>query len=265
MSPSRGEKWDRPATPAERELWLAAQLADDASAFTTAHAFRFDGRLDEEALALAWGDLLFAAPHLNARFASWRAELTIVDVSGSAPRPGVTVAPDEAAASKAANRLRDVVFDAETGPLCRAELIRRSDVAEDTLVIALSHLVADGFAWSILLSGLRGAYEARRSGNRSGVRPFLEPVAAPVAVESEEWAVRNLASLPHPVRRPRPVRQARPRAVVPLPVGIRMAESRLSLSRPLRWPWIPVAAPASWSTFRSSLDPARSYACHRRL
>jgi nonribosomal peptide synthetase MxcG len=224
MSLAHDEEWSRAATPAERELWLAAQLADDAAAFTTAHAFRFDGRLDEEALARAWDDLLVAAPHLSARFVPRGEELMLIGAAEAAPRLSVTAALSEAVASRAADRIRDVVFDVATGPMCRAELIRRSDAAEDTLVIAISHLVADGFAWSILLSGLREAYDARRSGDRSGVRSLRQPAATPVADGSTEWAVRNLASLPHPARRPRPVRQARPRAIVPLPTGIRMSE-----------------------------------------
>lgn len=144
------DTFTRPATPPERELWLAAQLAPDPTAFTTAHAFPFEGGVDAAALARAWDLLVERVPLLTARFENRDGAVEVVTRPSRGTRLVVTEVPSAEAATKKRDAVRQIVFDPARGPLSHAELIRDAETGTDTVAIAVSHLAVDGYAWSIL-------------------------------------------------------------------------------------------------------------------
>ncbi|MDO5052699.1 MAG: AMP-binding protein [Pseudoclavibacter sp.] len=230
MSPRR-----RAATAAERELWLAARLHEDPVAFTTAHAFTVPGRIDRAAMSAAWAGLLRAAPHLTARFESGAAgeaeRLELVFQPEAAPPLELLRADGAADGPGLLARLRSTPFDPARGPLCRAALVEDPAAEETSLVVAVSHLAVDGYAWSLLLGELERGYAAARAGERPPDGALRQPDPDPAEEpEHAAWWRGHLAGLPHPSRRPLPLRQARPRATRAMPGTGRLELAPLALA-----------------------------------
>jgi amino acid adenylation domain-containing protein len=158
-----------PLTPAQRQIWVHAQLGDDASrAYNLPITFGLRGRLDQAALRAALQDLM--AHHESLR--------TVFDPSGEAqhvlaslPVP-LTVVGDVSAPAAGGDpeALRAVLgeavrerFDLRAGPLFRARVYVLG--AEHHVVqLMVHHVVADGLGVAILVRDLEAAYRARRDG-----------------------------------------------------------------------------------------------------
>jgi amino acid adenylation domain-containing protein len=159
---ARIERHGRLAPSFEQEgLWFLARLPGAAAAYNIVFGLRLCGPLDVDALQAALDALIARHEALRTRF---------VDIDG---RPflqidAATVCPlrrvAAAAAQDAAAALRDFIddeidrqFDLEAGPLFRASLLRE-DAQRHVLVLALHHIVGDGWSVRVLLHDLAALY-----------------------------------------------------------------------------------------------------------
>ncbi|MEF3323262.1 MULTISPECIES: AMP-binding protein [Gulosibacter] len=210
----------RKATPAEQELWFAALLASDLSAFSTVHAFDYDTHLPREAVRNAWQQLSKHIPLLGSRFA------LMTDGPLAERFPGVFSSGQEppftskcvGSAVEFDRVVRDITetgFAPETGPLASATLISRTDTASDTLILAVSHLAVDGYGWSLLLNHLARLIDCELTGSKPPQRPAepSEAVTSPPADDDLRWWRDNLTSAPLPLTPQLEARQGQPRAI----------------------------------------------------
>jgi amino acid adenylation domain-containing protein len=207
-----------PLTPAQRQIWVHAQLGDDASrAYNEQIVFGLRGGFDAEALRAAVRDLM--AHHEALR--------TVFDPSGEVqrvahdlPAPlrlGGAEDEDGAAGGGLAAAMGEAVrevFDLAAGPPFRVHVHRR---APDFHVVQLvvHHLVADGFSAPLLKRDLVDAYRARAAGRAprlpeamrfSEYAALLAAHAAAHADREAEWLerFRDAVPLALPADRQRP-------------------------------------------------------------
>ncbi len=154
-------------TESQLEIWLAAQLGDEAScAFNESVSLRLTGQLDRLALQNALNDLLARHDALRTTFsptgetlrvaAALRVDCPIIDLSGLTSN-----AAEQAVASSIASDACSP-FDLVAGPLFRASLLQRSD-AEHVLLLTAHHIVCDGWSINLMLGELAQLYAARLS------------------------------------------------------------------------------------------------------
>ncbi|HSU12938.1 non-ribosomal peptide synthetase/type I polyketide synthase [Longimicrobium sp.] len=151
-----------PLTPAQRQIWVHAQLGDDASrAYNEQTVFALRGPLDVAALRAALDDVV--AHHDSLR--------TTFDRSGEAQRvrasvsvPFLATAPDGADALDAAlAAAAGQAFDLAEGPLLRLHVHARG--ADDHVVqLVMHHLAADALGAGVLMRDWETAYHARLAG-----------------------------------------------------------------------------------------------------
>ncbi|HYR06432.1 MAG TPA: amino acid adenylation domain-containing protein, partial [Longimicrobium sp.] len=224
-----------PVVPAERtralplsftqqRLWFLEQLGSPGSVYHLHKSLRLRGALDVEALVRALDGVV-------ARHEALRT--TFVQVDGV---PEQRIAPAAASgfhlvehdlggradAEAELDRLiageAHAPFDLERGPLVRGRLIRLA--ADDhVLLLAMHHLVTDGWSFGVLFDELSALYAAHREG-RAAHLPGLPVQYADYAVWQRRWVegdvlreqadywTRTLAGAPEllelPTDRPRP-------------------------------------------------------------
>ncbi|PRH84434.1 non-ribosomal peptide synthetase [Labrys okinawensis] len=150
-------------TASQTEVWLSAQLGDEAScAFNESISLSFDGPLDEVALRASLNDVIarhdalrihFDATGTRMSFApELHLDLPLVDVSGEA-------SPQQALKARIEQDAR-TAFDLVGGPLVRGELVRLSP-DRHVLVFTAHHIVCDGWSVNVLIGELSEFYRAR--------------------------------------------------------------------------------------------------------
>ncbi|GGS99118.1 MULTISPECIES: non-ribosomal peptide synthetase [Streptomyces] len=177
-----------PLSAAQQRLYFLDRLDPGGTEYLVPAAWRFTGPLDADALAAAVGDLVERHEQLRTVFTEAEGvprqqvlppgsvRLDTVDLP--APADG---ADREAAVAAAVHEAAVRPFDLAAGPAFRATLLRVA--AEDhVLVLALHHIVCDGWSLDLLLRDLRAFHEARTGG-----RPA--PAAAPDAIGYLDYAV----------------------------------------------------------------------------
>jgi amino acid adenylation domain-containing protein len=160
------EELSVPATPAQRQVWVHAQLGDDASrAYNETLPLRFRGALDAAALGRALQRLVDRHEALRSSFPEGGDTVRVrARVEAALPVSDLSAAPDPKAAAAAllADEARRP-FDLAAGPLFRARLARLA--ADDHLfVLVVHHVAADGFSMGILLRELRALLDAEGRG-----------------------------------------------------------------------------------------------------
>lgn len=159
---------DAPLTEAQTEIWLAAQLSDEAScAFNESMTLRLRGALDRAALSRAANEVVARHDALRASFHPAGGlmriapvlELTIPEFDFAAmPGEAAEAAWSELLAADAA-----APFDLAKGPLIRAQLVRRA--ADDhALVLTAHHIICDGWSFNVIIDELTKLYESARTG-----------------------------------------------------------------------------------------------------
>jgi len=207
-----------PLTDAQKQLWLAAQMNEDASrAYNESVTLRLTGALDLTAMRAslqqlvdrhdalrttfsAGGDSQFVAPVL-------RVEAPLHDLS--ALDEGRREAEAAALVAGEARRL----FDLARGPLVRFAVVKLGG-ERHWLVITAHHLVADGNSFGVLLRELRALYEAAREGRPAALggplqfSEFARRQQCAAGHDSEAYWVERFADAPAalelPADRPRP-------------------------------------------------------------
>ena len=181
-----------PLSFAQQRLWLLDQLAPGRASDIIAGAFRLESSISPEPLAGALNEIVRRHEVLRTTFRtddegeplqliapSLRVELPVVDLTG--------VAPDER--MRELQRLtREIArrpFDLARGPLLRAQLLRVDEV-QHVFVLAMHHIVSDGWSMGILLHELASLYSAFLAGRLSPL-PELPVQYADYAVWQREW------------------------------------------------------------------------------
>ncbi len=243
----RVEEKTLPLTEAQKEVWLAAQMGEDAScALIESLSVPLQGEIDVGALRAAVQCVVARHESLRATFspegdAQTIAPALVLDI------PLVDLSRlDEAARAIALRDLQTaegrVPFDLERGPLLRCQIVSR-DAHSHVLVFSAHHLVCDGWSSGVILSELGALYSAARAGTPAA----LLEAALPAAVSFTEYAraeagdagdeVYWLAQLQNPPPAPAlPTDRPRPlvktyrgaRGVHPLPPALAADLRRLS-------------------------------------
>jgi amino acid adenylation domain-containing protein len=149
-------------TESQTEIWLAAQMGDEAScAFNESVSLTMQGALDEPALRAALTLLIGRHDALRATFTATGEEMRI-----SAPMPvhlpvvDLANEPDpKLAAARIIAEDARTPFDLVTGPAARFQLLR---IAADhhILVFTGHHIIIDGWSINVLVSELAEVYPA---------------------------------------------------------------------------------------------------------
>jgi len=157
-----------PLTEAQMEVWLSAQLSDEASsAYNESFTLKIRGPLHENALRDSLRDLVNRHEALRATFGAegeclrftppGEIEIPLEDLSSAAPSDG------EARLDAVVQEEARQPFDLANGPVVRLRLLR-FDSENHALVFTSHHIVCDGWSTNVLLDELSKLYAARASG-----------------------------------------------------------------------------------------------------
>lgn len=163
-------------TESQKEIWLSAQLGDDAScAFNESVSLELTGPLNVEALERAITIVVARHDALRGSFsrsgehmciaAEAAVELRIEDLAG------MTSEQRESRRDEVLAEEVKTAFDLERGPLVRFRLLPMT-ADEHWLVVTAHHIVCDGWSMAVLLQDLAAIY----TGLCEGREPTLPPV-----------------------------------------------------------------------------------------
>ncbi|PCE22686.1 non-ribosomal peptide synthetase [Paraburkholderia acidicola] len=156
---------DTPASPAQQDLWLAAQVQEEGAAYHLSLALRFDAPVDSELLKRALAEV--TARHLSLRTTF----LHDTDGLRQYVHAGVEVdwtestlpATDEADLRDALTQFAQQRFDLQAGPLFRVCLYRVG-ADHDVLQFVVHHIVFDAWSRLIVSRDIVDAYRALQAG-----------------------------------------------------------------------------------------------------
>jgi acyl carrier protein len=226
------ERFVLPASPGQERLWFLSRLDQEASrAYHVFSAFRLEGDLDPSQVRRVLQVLVDRHEALRTTFA-------LISAGGGDRQICQTIAPTrpaemrfedlssslEAGGDKGLEPLidefREAPFDLERGPLLRACLVREAP-ARHVLLLALHHIVADGWSLGILYRDFATLHAALSNGRLADL-PELpvqfadyaawqkELVASPDYQRHLTYWLRALSGVPPlelPAQRSRPRRQ----------------------------------------------------------
>jgi len=180
-----------PTSFAQRSLWFLDQLEPGKPTFNVAVAVRVAGPLDADALGRALGAMVRRHESLRTTFAApdgdpvqvIAPELDLafdeIDLSG------LPAADREPEARRLAVEEARRPFDLAAGPLVRAGLLKLA-ADEHVLLLAMHHIVTDGWSLGVAAEELAALYDAFRNGLPS---PLPDPAIhyADYAAWQREW------------------------------------------------------------------------------
>jgi amino acid adenylation domain-containing protein len=197
--PARTAEPIRPAAPEERaalsfaqqRLWFLDQWQPGSALYNLAAAMRLSGPLDEAALERSLREV--ARRHEVLRTTFRAAEGTPVAVIADEPDLSLPVVdlgglPEgerEAEARRLAAEEARRPFDLSAGPLLRANLVRLG-VEDHLLVVAMHHIVSDGWSVGVLNHEVAALYAAYAAGGQSPL-PALPVQYADYAAWQRRW------------------------------------------------------------------------------
>ena len=158
-----------PASFAQDRLWFLDQLEPGTAAYNLVRAFRITGPLNVNALTSAIGAVIRRHESLRTIFESVDGEarqVVLSDVDVQVPILNLAHFPEserEPEALRIASEEGKKPFDLTRGPLLRTALLQLSR-DQYILVLAMHHIVTDGWSISILFRELAHCYEAYASG-----------------------------------------------------------------------------------------------------
>ncbi len=235
-----------PLSFAQERLWFLEQLQPGEAAYNLRDALPFQGPLDVPALERSVNELVRRHEALRTRFPLVEGRpLQRVEAHAAQSLPLVDLehVPESMRAlelERIREREGEQLFDLAQGPLFHATLVR---LAEDfhVLLLAMHHLVSDGWSLSVIRRELRQLYDAFSTGQPSPLpelplqygefaRRQREWLQGPVLEEQLDFWRRELAGAPEllelPMDRPRPAIQTYSGAfqtfLVPEPVSARL-------------------------------------------
>ena len=195
-----------PVSFQQERLWLLQQLEPESSAMNMSAALALEGSLDVAALARALAAVVrrhaVLRTTLRAEGGSLRQH---VGAAGAFDLPTEDVADDAAVTRRVAEETQRV-FDLLRGPLFRATLLRRSP-QRHVLIIALHHVIGDGWSIGVFARDLGEGYAAECAGREAAWTPLPISYGDYAAWQRSrwgkeqvrtglEWWCRELAGLP---------------------------------------------------------------------
>src|SRR5215218_1071019 len=180
-----------PLSFAQQRLWFIEQLEPESTAYHMPSVQRLRGPLDARVLERALGEVVRRHEALRTTFGESEGEpfqvvhpagtarLEVTDLSGLAP------AEREAAARRLAGEETQRPFDLRAGPLFRTRLLCLGE-EEHVLVLAMHHIVSDGWSMGVLFGELGVLHEAFARGEPSPL-PELPVQYADFAVWQRAW------------------------------------------------------------------------------
>jgi amino acid adenylation domain-containing protein len=188
----RAEGGAIPLSFAQQRMWILDQLEPGSFAYNLATALRLEGRLETAAFGAALAGIVRRHEALRTVFAvgddgeprqvilpAGERPLPLVDLT-ALPASGRTA---ETGRLVAGDALRP--FDLARGPLLRTTLLRLAE-REHVLLLALHHIVTDGWSIGILTRELTELYRAFAAGSPSPLRE-LPLQYADFAVWQRRW------------------------------------------------------------------------------
>ncbi|MDN3358159.1 non-ribosomal peptide synthetase [Actinomadura sp. DC4] len=213
-----------PLSFSQRRLWFLQRLEDTSAAYNLPIVLRLAGTVDEGTLCRALGDVVARHEPLRTVFPAADGEPYQRILDGAAAEvPLVVTQVDPPGLDKALRVSAERVFDLTTELPVRAELFTDGS-GENTLLLLLHHIAADGWSVAPLIRDLDRAYEALRRGEEPSWPPLTvqyadytlwqrdllgaeDDPASPMAEQTAYWR-GALAGLPDhlnlPTDRPRP-------------------------------------------------------------
>ncbi|MFF2073696.1 non-ribosomal peptide synthase/polyketide synthase [Kitasatospora sp. NPDC058162] len=153
-----------PLSYAQQRLWFLDRFEPGGTAYTTLSVLRLRGTLDRGALVTALDGLVERHPALRTTFAE-RDGLARQSVHPPHPVELPCEDLDPAAVDALLERIAATPFDLAAGPLLRARLARTAE-REHLLVLAVHHIVTDGWSIGVLGRDLAELYAAALTGRR---------------------------------------------------------------------------------------------------
>ncbi|WP_263164080.1 condensation domain-containing protein [Streptomyces sp. SCSIO ZS0520] len=238
-----------PLSHAQNRLWPADRLGTGHEACHLPLVLRHSGPLDVRALRLALTDLVARHEILRTVFPE-RAGVPYQQILTEAPLPLPVEESGQERLTEDLRRVSAEPFDLRTGIPLRAHLFSLPG-GSHVLLVVLHRIAADEDSLSLLLTGLREAYAARREGAPPSWKPLpvqyadfalwqrevLGDLRDPDSLLSRqlgEWSTA-LAGLPQrltlPADRPGPARWESPAGCVRFKVGAALHRDLLDLGR----------------------------------
>jgi amino acid adenylation domain-containing protein len=156
---------DLPLSWAQQRLWFLDQLAPGDPFYNVDAAIRLNFPLDVHALHRAYNEIVRRHEALRTRFITVDGHpVQVIEPSLTIPLPVIDLRtlpqPDrDAEARRLATEEARRPFDLSTGPLIRTTLVQLAD-ADYVLLVAMHHIVADGWSLHILSREFRDLYLA---------------------------------------------------------------------------------------------------------
>jgi amino acid adenylation domain-containing protein len=185
-----------PLSSSQEGLWFVEQMTPGTAAYTVAVGCSLRGELNRSALEGALAAVTTRHEALRMRFpagpdgapvviiaAPTAPELRLIDMAAAGPAADERGVLQQAAADFTAEPL-----DLASGPLFRHALIR-ADAGHHVLVLALHHIIADGWAVELLTREILDAYDALSTG-----RPLALPALPVQFGDYAVWQRERLAS-----------------------------------------------------------------------
>jgi amino acid adenylation domain-containing protein len=187
-----------PLSFAQRRLWFLDRLEPGAT-YNSPLALRVHGALDAGALQRALEETVRRHASLRSVFrADGRGEGEQVVLPADAfplPADDLAALAAEEREARAQRIVHDEVrrpFDLATGPVFRARLLRLAD-DEHVLVLAMHHVVSDGWSLGVLFRELGALYEAFSQGAPPPLPPLPLQYADYAAWQRAHWTEERLA------------------------------------------------------------------------
>ncbi|WP_420126163.1 amino acid adenylation domain-containing protein [Longimicrobium sp.] len=191
LVPAQRDGGPLPLSFAQQRLWFIEQLEPGSTAYHMPSVLRLRGPLDTDVLERALAEVVRRHEALRTTFGEANgvpfqvvhpaggAVLELTDLSGLAPEER------DAEARRLAGEAVQRLFDLRTGPLFRTSLLRLA--ADDhVLVLAMHHVVTDGWSMGVLFGELSALYQAFARGEASPL-PELPVQYADYAVWQRGW------------------------------------------------------------------------------
>ncbi|MFE3097739.1 AMP-binding protein [Streptomyces sp. NPDC059248] len=170
--------------------WMAAESGRDVGAVTA--LFRVADRLDAEALGRAVTELVRRHPALRTRFTPVPGPVpgVVRTVLDPEPRPRITLRDAPGATDDEVDALliaeRDRLTDLGTDPTARLLVVTRAP-DDHIVLLAVHHMVADGWSVGVLLHELGLAYDALRRGRAPRLPEHAVPYQELVRRANGRW------------------------------------------------------------------------------
>ncbi len=240
-----------PLSFAQARLWFLDRLQPGTAVYNLPLAWRLRGRLAPAALGAALDEIVRRHEALRTRFAEAAdGPVQIVAPARPAPLPRVDLGglPEPARGAEESRLTAEEArrpFDLARGPLLRALLLQLAE-GEWVLLLAMHHVISDGWSLGVLARELEALYGAALTASPSPL-PELPVQYADFAVWQRDWLRgevmdgqlaywrQRLAGHPPvlelPTDRPRPTVQTYDGDLAPIELGKPLAEGLRTLSR----------------------------------